>query len=205
MAIKNKDGTDYRLKGPNPHMKNQLLWDHFELHNMNFEEIKDLIKKSQNSSNKEIAKKEITEEVKQEIKQEKIQEIIKPQEEIKEELIQLKKEEIKEEKKQEETPNVKKINVFCLPAKVEIYEDFLYGEVKKTINFGKKFKFEAVIIKTEDLSFQFWTNAVELEKESIIYPQNFEKRWWKVVESSKKFDGFLISCVPSSITPSFED
>ena len=57
MAIKNKDGTDYRLKGPNPHMKNQLLWDHFELHNMNFEEIKDLIRKAKIHQIKKLLKK----------------------------------------------------------------------------------------------------------------------------------------------------
>ena len=46
MVIKNKDGSEYKLSKPNPHMKNQLLWDSFELHNMNFENIKGLIKKN---------------------------------------------------------------------------------------------------------------------------------------------------------------
>ena len=58
MAIKNKDGSDYKLNGPNPHMKNQLLWDHFELHNMNFEEVTNAIKKSQPIIKKNLEKVE---------------------------------------------------------------------------------------------------------------------------------------------------
>jgi len=203
MAIKNKDGSDYKLNGPNPHMKNQLLWDHFELHNMNFEEISSAIKKQ-----KENIK---TEEPKKQTKIEEFKELPKldvsnKNEEI-EEKVQINEEEIevKKEEEQKNNSNVKKINIFCLPAKVKIFEDSLYGEIKKTIDYGKKFKFEAVEINCSDINFEIWTNAVDIEKESILYPQNFEKRWWRVNNITKKFDGILISCNPSKITPSFED
>ena len=38
MVIKNKNGTPFTLRGPNPIMKEQSLWDDFLLHNMNFPE-----------------------------------------------------------------------------------------------------------------------------------------------------------------------
>ena len=39
MVIKNKDGSEYKLRFPNPLMKAQDLWEPFEVHNMNFEEL----------------------------------------------------------------------------------------------------------------------------------------------------------------------
>lgn len=205
MVIKNKDGSEYKLKRPNPLMKSQLLWDYFELHNMNFEEIKDLIKKPQILNNKKEESKKIIIEEEKETKTkteteeiEEIEEIVKNEEP---------KEDIKKptENNKDTSSSVKKTLIYCLPAKTSIYEDFLYGEVKKTISYDKKFKFEGVILNTTDISMELWTNAVEIEKESILYPQNFEKRWWKVIEINKKFDGYLITCSSSSITPSFED
>ena len=189
MVIKNKDGSEYKLSKPNPHMKNQLLWDSFELHNMNFETIKELIKKNKVEI-KEIVVEEVEEE--EEVEEVKIKAI---EEEVKEEV----KEEIKEE------TSVKKTLIYCLPARIKIHEDILYGEVKKIITYDKKFKFEAVILNITDIGMDIWTNAVVIEKESILYPQNFDKRWWKVNNISSKFDGKILSCVLSSITPSFED
>jgi hypothetical protein len=188
MVIKNKDGSEYKLSKPNPHMKNQLLWDSFELHNMNFENIKELVKKN---------KVEIKEKVEE----------VEEEEEAKEKEVVVKKEvkeAIKEVAKEEES-SVKKTLIYCLPAKIKFHEDILYGEVKKTITYDKKFKFEAVILNTTDVSMDIWTNAITIEKESILYPQNFDKRWWKVNNISSKFDGNILSCVLSSINPSFED
>jgi hypothetical protein len=195
MVIKNKDGSEYKLSKPNPHMKNQLLWDSFELHNMNFENIKGLIKKNK------IEIKENIQELEELVKQEKELEVVKK--EVKEAIKEVK-EVIKEVAKEEES-SVKKTLIYCLPAKIKFHEDILYGEVKKTINYDKKFKFEAVILNITDVSMDIWTNAIMIEKESILYPQNFEKRWWKVKNISSKFDGNILSCVLSSINPSFED
>ena len=189
MVIKNKDGSEYKLSKPNPHMKNQLLWDSFELHNMNFETIKELIKK-----NKVEIKEIVVEEAEEEEEVEEVK--IKA---IEEEAKEVVKEEIKEE------ISVKKTLIYCLPARIKIHEDILYGEVKKIITYDKKFKFEAVILNITDIGMDIWTNAVVIEKESILYPQNFDKRWWKVNNISSKFDGKILSCVLSSITPSFED
>ncbi len=188
MVIKNKDGSEYKLSKPNPHMKNQLLWDSFELHNMNFENIKGLIKKNK----VEIKKIEIEE-----------AEEIEVEEKVKAEVKEVKVEEVKVEEKEE--ISVKKTLIYCLPARIKVHEDILYGEIKKIITYDKKFKFEAVILNITDIGMDIWTNAVVIEKESILYPQNFDKRWWKVNSISSKFDGKILSCVLSSMTPSFED
>ena len=50
MVIKNKDGSEYKLRGPNPIMKNQNLWDNFQIHNMNFDEVIDYFKKNHNKA-----------------------------------------------------------------------------------------------------------------------------------------------------------
>jgi DNA-binding protein YbaB len=198
MVIKNKDGSEYKLSKPNPHMKNQLLWDRFELHNMNFENIKGLIKKNKVEIKEKVEEVEELEEL---VEQEEELEVVKK--EIKEAIKEVK-EVIKEVTKEEES-SVKKTLIYCLPAKIKFHEDILYGEVKKTINYDKKFKFEAVILNITDVSMDIWTNAIIIEKESILYPQNFDKRWWKVNNISSKFDGNILSCVLSSINPSFED
>jgi len=200
MVIKNKDGSEYKLSKPNPHMKNQLVWDSFELHNMNFENIKGLIEKNKVKIKEiEIEQAETEEEV--------IQEEVIQEEVIQEEVIQEFKKEVKELVKEEikEEISVKKTLIYCLPARIKVHEDILYGEIKKTITYDKKFKFEAVILNITDVGMDIWTNAVVIEKESILYPQNFDKRWWKVNRISNKFDGKILSCVLSSITPSFED
>ena len=36
MAIRNKDGTPYKLRSPNALMKNQQTWGDFTVHNMNW-------------------------------------------------------------------------------------------------------------------------------------------------------------------------
>lgn len=40
MTLRNKDGTIYKLVGPNPAMKDQNLWDEFKVHNMQWEDEK---------------------------------------------------------------------------------------------------------------------------------------------------------------------
>ena len=37
MVIKNKNGSEYKVRQPNPIMKNQEVWNDFVLHNMDFD------------------------------------------------------------------------------------------------------------------------------------------------------------------------
>lgn len=202
MAIKNKDGSEYTLRKPNPIMKTQNLWDGFEIHNMNFNEIIDQIKNHQKKTtildlNKEeivIEDKKKTEDEPKKVEIKKILESEVNQNIPKKEPIITK----------DENPEVKKIVIHCLPAKISIKEDSLYGDVKKIVKYGDKFTFEAAILDISDFEFIFWTN-IEISRESIIYPKNSDKRWWKITEYEKKFNGYVFYAKPSDITPNFED
>lgn len=202
MAIKNKDGSEYTLRKPNPIMKTQNLWDGFEIHNMNFNEIIDQIKNHQKKTtildlNKEeivIEDKKKTEDEPKKVEIKKILESEVNQNIPKKEPIITK----------DENPEIKKTIIHCLPAKVSIKEDSLYGDVKKLVKYGDKFTFEAAILDISDFEFIFWTN-IEISRESIIYPKNSDKRWWKITEYEKNFNGYVFYAKPSDITPNFED
>ena len=204
MVIKNLDGSEYKLKGPNPIMKTQNLWDEFEIHNMNFEEIIDKFKnENKKTTILNLNKNEII-----------IEDLKKPENTLKneqpnEEIIEQPVEnQIVEEQLLEKEENnnfeINKTTIHCLPANVSIKEDYLYGDVKKIVKYSEKFKFDAVLLEISDFQISFWTN-LKLSNESIIYPKNSDKRWWKITGSEPKFNGNIYYGKISDITPNFED
>jgi hypothetical protein len=184
MAIKNPDGTIYKLHGPNPAMKTQNLWDNeFIIHNMKFqgevystnEPVPLPIPLPQKDSF--IAELSIPE----------------PKPEIKPVLPEPKKE-----------PELIKIHVYCLPATIRERKDVLYGEKYQTIQYGSPFLFEAIPITDEDLFMQVWTNVeAATSVGSVLYPKQSKKRWWKISERTEKNNGWLLTCIPSEHMPSF--
>ena len=205
MVIKNLDGSEYKLKGPNPIMKSQNLWDEFEIHNMNFEEIIDKFKNEHKKSTILNLNKDeiIIEDLKKPENIEKTEPVIEKQTE---EIIETVSEEPEKIIKNEEKNDfeINKTTVHCLPANVSIKEDYLYGDVKKIIKYGEKFKFDAVLLEISDFQISLWTN-LKLSNESIIYPKNSDKRWWKITGSEPKFNGNIYYGKISDITPNFED
>lgn len=204
MVIKNLDGSEYKLKGPNPIMKTQNLWDEFEIHNMNFEEIIDKFKNENKKTTilnlnkdeiiiEDLKKSENTlknEQLTEEIVEQPIENQI-----VEEELL---------EKEENNNFEINKTTIHCLPANVSIKEDYLYGDVKKIVKYNEKFKFDAVLLEISDFQISFWTN-LKLSNESIIYPKNSDKRWWKITGSEPKFNGNIYYGKISDITPNFED
>jgi len=114
-----------------------------------------------------------------------------------------------------------KVLCHCLPVKIEMKIDELYGETRKRFKYGEKFIFPCVIIEASDLYFEIWTNDPKnqvLEK-SIIYPfvyevynkttKKYDKvpyddcRWWKVTSREPKENGWLIKAIPSDTQPDF--
>lgn len=212
MVIKNKNGTPFTLRGPNPIMKEQSLWDDFLLHNMNFPE--DVII----NNNKEISRnksklnlgKTITE-----TKDDSNRTVIKldstPQ------IQEVKKEELVTQSpiladQHVERPNVvnekllqyKRTVIHCMPADADVKIDDLYGERSVKIKYGNKFNFEAILIQEDDFNLRFWTHLDKVTAYSILYPKNKDKRWWKVLETKKAPEGFFISCMPSDHHPNFD-
>ena len=222
MTIKQKNGNVYTLQGPNKLAENQTKWDFSKLifHNFNWDEIK--------FGNKEIDKKipqdNIQLNFEPEIDESKITYIDK--EELKVE--ESKNQEIKlEESKNEEQltfnmPFLKnKVLMKCLPAKIEIKKDQLYGESWIKINYSSKIIFPTVLITNSDLILEFWTNDPNelISEHSIVYPFQYEtynnttqsydrvpfddRRWWKINKKEKKDMGWLFTAIPSQDQPDF--
>ncbi len=228
MVIKNKDGTVYKVRGPNPIMIAQDLWNDFELHNMEFPD--DLV--SQNSAKKpsknkinlgqtiitkqDESRSEVNVETKP-LKQDKI--LPKKQEFSLPEIIKTEEkpspvEKVEEKAKEEDfvekpkSVNSKLLNypktvLCCLPTDVQEKKDMLYGEVTTKITYGKKFTFEAILIEETDMHLLFWTHLDKIKRFAIFYPKNQEKRWWQADAVKPAPEGFIVKCIPSMHHPNF--
>ncbi len=174
MAIKKKDGKLFRLRGPNPIMKEQIYWDQFKLHNLIWE----------------------TEVIKSK------EEYLRPMSDFKIKQFNPVIETIKETEEHTNDNNIPKTNIYCLPIIYEKIEDELYGESRPVWKYGEKFIFEAIIVQQGDIIMTFWTN-IEIEKESIIFPINKDKRWWKINKREDNNDGYLYQTIPSMSHPDF--
>jgi hypothetical protein len=185
--LKNKDGSVYRLAGPNPLMNEQEFWQDFIKHNFNW--------------HSEVSENSVDNNLKDINQNEQEDESLEKALEIKEE----KKVEINLDKKIEEK-SIKKYNpvsCFCLPAKTVEKKDDLYDESYKKVEYLDKFITEIVVLEKEDFYIKIWCKQ-ELTANSIIYPKNKDKRWWKIIEASNAPMGFYYIANPSDYTPSFE-
>ena len=168
MAIKDKDGNIYRLRGPNPLVANKSEWDikDAKLINLKF---KSEIQKDE-KTNPVVEFKEKVVDIAKEIN-------LKPEgkninsidfiNEIKESNIE-KANIVKLPKSNVESPtetdNINKLlnekgdNYHCVPAISETeHTDTLYGYTRKTTNYGETFVFRGIVIDRSDLQLQIWT------------------------------------------------
>lgn len=217
MALKNKDGSFYKLAGPNPIMKDQQLWadGNYELHNMNWD-VETQKAKSESNYNVKVP---IKDSFLQELEKTKIEEKISDNSIVEEKLpIKVyeieKKEEIIERKsivkpdlkKQEEENDseLEKTFIHCLPATIRTTKDDLYGDVYQTIKYGQPTSFEAIILDQQDFTMTVWTDTDKISIGSVLYPKCNFKRWWRVKAKEKKANGWIIVSIPSDYQPSFE-
>lgn len=192
MVLKNKDGSPFKLRSPNPLTKEQVLNDDWVLHNFDWKiittEVKTIAPPTPPSlgviENKPVEIKPKTPEP----------EPPKPVEEESE------KHAIIVDRAQEKQRNLKNIVIFhCLPADPQ-------G------NYLNKFDFEGIFVVQEDLEVAFWTN-VSINPGSIIFPYRYAEggkkfmdyRWWKINKCLPKGKGFLIRAEVSDICPDFSD
>lgn len=207
MALKNKDGTPYRLAGPNPVMKTQSFWGDFQLHNMKWSGEKYLDTLSRNIEKSPKSFVEELEETKGDIQivVPGVKSMEAPAEQPEEAEIVERRPEVRRDASRDEArdqSSVDKVFIHCLPAIVRMKRDELYGDVYKKVTYGDPFSFEGVVISEDDMSLQFWT-TVDVKDESIVYPKINSKRWWRVLSSEKKAAGVLYLTVPSDKQPSF--
>ena len=74
----------------------------------------------------------------------------------------------------------------------------------KKVTYTKTFTFENIIIKDDDMQLVFWSHLDFLTKNSVVYPRNNTKRWWKISGIKKAQEGIFFSCVPTNVQPSFK-
>lgn len=185
MALKNKDGTEYKLNKPNPIMIDQTIWEKEKLI-------------LHNKIGKLVVLPDKTERVVFDH-----QTIMKTKE-----LLEKSAEPVIV--KQLEEPEVgnnedDKVQIWCLPASYKKYKDSLYGEEYKKINYGSKFLFEAISIEQDDLSFIIWTNTKAVTEGSILFPRTYDKRWWRVQSIREENGGYTIAAMISDYQPKFSD
>lgn len=196
MSIKNRDGTIFKLRGPNPAMNNQDIWGDYVIHNMKFvgKTVADpdlaVVSSPQAQAVQDDFAAELEEtKVKPEPKPE-------PQPEVKIEVP--KPEPISLPK------GTKKVDVHCLPATLRERKDGIHGDKYQTIQYGSPFVFEAVILQEEDFFIRFWTNVSQVSRGSVVFPKIEEvRRWWRVSERQEKGNGWILTAVVSDYTPSF--
>lgn len=215
MVIKNKNGSEYKLRGPNPIMKEQDIWADFQLHNMQFhEEIRE------NSTNKQKVSKKISlgqtvvvkneeapvQPIKVEVPEPTPQPTVIKYDIPKIEPTPIPETEVIYRPKSisDKLQSYNKDILHCLPAKTKTITDSLYEEKTIKVTYGNQFLFEAIIIEETDFELLFWSHLEIIQKYSIIYPRNKNKRWWKAESVKNAPEGYFINCRPSDIQPSFE-
>lgn len=210
MAIKNKDGSIYRLNGPNPLMREQDLWEGFSIHNMDFKE--DIITNSIKESNKNKTKINLGKTV------------VEKSSEQKREVVSVQSQPVVDQTEKQQAPattnsddiekpkninakllDYKRTVMHCLQADAQEKFDDLYGERSIKIKYIGKFNFESILILEDDMQMVFWTHLEKVTKHSVVYPMNREKRWWKVTGVKPAPEGWFINCMPSQYHPDFAE
>jgi len=213
MSLKNKDGTPYRLRGPNPVMRGQELWGDYKLHNFRFkgEVVADTTELRRHATDFQAVRDFVTEFDGTKPEPGVVEKRSPIEEQVREFYEQqpagqpLERPVVVMPDPQEQEPEAKPI-FHCLPAVVRQRRDDLYGETYSTIQYESPFTFEAYIVDQSDMILQFWTSGPatdKITKGSVIYPKIMEKRWWRVRSKAEQSGGWLFEAVPSEYQPSF--
>jgi len=186
MGLKNKDGTTYKLSGPNPIMSEMAMWDKESkliLHNVggkliSYEDATVVFHNQEPQVVKEIeAPVKEPEPVKAPIEE---QPVIDKFDEIP----------IIESMEVPENPDaVDKIQVWCLPAYFRQYKDG--DETVSKPRYGQKFLFEAILEEEGDFQILLYTTTDAVTEGSILFPKTYDKRWWRVTQTIKGEDGLI--------------
>lgn len=210
MVIKNKDGTVYKLQEPNPLTKDQE-WDLLEsdLVFHNFDWASETIESDPPASSTLNSDFNVSDKVVSDFPEIKLEP--EPKVVLEEPEVVLKDPEPlpkpETEKTRAKLKNV--VLMHCSPAEIREREDELYGDTYKSIQYGEKFTFEAVVVERSDLFMRFWTN-IKLSEGSVVFPSKYrdgvkfgEHRWWRVSQLVEKSNGYLTQAVVSDYHPDF--
>lgn len=220
MAIKDKDGNVYKLRGPNPLVKKRSNWDNSKVKLINFGDWETKVLEDNNSQLKK--QRDNIVDIGKEMdlfEGPEPSHSINPKDFIKE-IEETSEPELQPELQPEPQPEPFVLNVneklvralkekgaqfYCAPVtERKLIEDDLYGSSYIQKKYGDKFIFDAIIVSDSDLQLQFWC-VKELTKDSVIYKKNQQggERWWQVTESEERSGGFLCLATVSNINPDF--
>jgi hypothetical protein len=216
MAIRDRDGKVYKLRGPNPLMKDQSEWDRSKTKLINLSWGSEVVEDARNpirefeenlvSIDKELGLKPNKE----------VATVISPKQFI-EELQELPEPEPVPEPVKPEPPTInvepqvarllkeKGVVYYCAPViGIRKQVDDLYGTVYERKEYGDKFLFDAIIVAESDLQIQFWC-VKPVTVNSVVYRKIKEggERWWRINELEPKSGGYLVRAIPSDSNPDF--
>ena len=226
MSIRDRDGNVYKLRGPNPAMRDQSQWekDRVVFVNMNFGKTTEIVADERNPINKFKTDYSILDVgveldlVSNEEFEANIAVLPHPQQLEPVELVN-KPEEITPPTTLEHVPvqqvtitgvdeKMKRmlqrnmIEFHCAPAIREEHVDSLYGDRKISTRYGKKYVFDGVVISQSDFEIQFFSfRPVAIG--SIVFPVNLDKQWWRVEDVTPKTGGYLCKGLVSDVNPDF--
>lgn len=220
MALKNKDGTVYKLRGPNPLMKDQKTWEEFRVHNMKWgsEILPDASEIHAIKTDFQVRNNFIDEldQAAAEVgKESDIKVVESPTISEPRVVLEPKSEITVVENKIVEAPRpeniehstIPKVFIHCLPAFLDKKIDDVYGDTVETLKYKSPFSFEGIILDQSDLTFKFWTESNDMTNQilqgSVLYPKTLQKRWWKVQERMEKTGGWIVTAHPSDYQPHF--
>lgn len=203
MTLYNKDGSVYKLSGPNPAMRDQKLWGDFVTHNMAWKpevsEDNTVLKPHESDFFVKESFLDALSAAKEEIKVSETKAVEPQKPEMRTPVVRH-----DSENDVANPEHIQKTFIHCLPAQLKERRDDLYGEVYKTIKYGSPISFEAVVVAHTDFTYEIWTDTDKINNGSILYPKTGFKRWWRVQEKIQKESGWLLKSIPSDYQPSFE-
>lgn len=216
MAIKDKDGSVYRLRGPNPLLKDQKEWDlaRIRLINLGWKEtivedkrspiqeakmhsidIGEELGLKENPKGKVVPAKEFISEIAQPVKQSP-----KIEEPVLDEPVQ-----INVDPRMARILKERGVEYYCAPCiGYKTHTDNLYGDSYKTSVYGEQYMFDAIVIDQSDFQLQFWC-VKAINKDSIAFKKDKEggERWWRVLDVEPKTGGYLVRLNVSDSNPDF--
>lgn len=200
MAIRNRDGSLYKLTRPNPLAKDQEQWGNdLIVHNMGWEE--EMVEEENRIPMPALEpiikiKKPVLTEERAEVSP------ALPNPELKVEPVPV----LKPRKK---TVSENAVVMHCQPAIIKQHHDMLYNETHTRIEYGEKTQIETIILELGDLAIRFKTEF-PLTKGSVVFPSKFtngekffDQRWWKVQKVSQMDTTWIAQGIVSDYQPDF--
>ena len=189
MAIRNKDGSIYKLRGPNPLMQNQDSWDHSKVELINFSQDSEKVTDPQNPAKKFEQQHNVVD-IGKKLKLEDIGKLVAP---------------VHPKEPPKQPPSEierRKIQFLAVVAIEHSTTDSLYGDVSRRIKYSAPTNFTGIILNQADIGIEFWTEF-PIQPQSIVFPQNQEQRWWRVTKIESRPSGVVAHGIPSDVNPDF--